>query len=235
MSGEWLTLKDVERLGEAEAERFILKTGRDARHFDIESYCESRLGLSIRYEEFAGKDSDKIGFLANGRELLNVERGGRQVYVRFERDTAVISSRLLPRSMNGRRRFTIAHEAAHRLLEMLALVPLGDAAYCGDDQEPVLDGSEMVRRLRSLTEEMADRLAAALLMPRRLVDSALGSINSGRGITVYGGGAITVSDLAVADAAADRLQVSRAALICRMRGLRMIEQKPAREYPAGTG
>ena len=226
-----LSLRQIEQIGESAAEEFIRQEGgiRES-YFDVEGFTERFLGIRIRYERFDEEDRSLIGFLSNGLEPLSVVRDGRHIKVVFERDTAVVDSRLLNKKDDGRRRFTIAHEAGHRLLEMHMLTPEAEGVFrsewTAEDDHP----AEYLRRMLSVTEAMADRMAAVILMPRIYVMRTLSELNSGEGPAVYAGGVITESDRKLIDDAAAMLRVSRTALFPRLRELRLVRYLPAGQY-----
>lgn len=105
---------ELDALGEGLSRDYITRTHRwNARCFDIEGY----LGLHIIYESFAEKDRSKIGFLANGITPLLVYRDGVIASIVFPKDTIVLERFLLRPKESSRRRFTLAHEAAHKIME----------------------------------------------------------------------------------------------------------------------
>jgi len=224
-----LTLRRAEEIGDKAAADYIRSRPAEAC-FDVEGFAEEVLGLSIAYERFSGRDSDLIGFLSNGRDPVRVRRNGRDIDVIFARDTAVIADGLRRRERNGRRRFTIAHEAAHRMLEMEMLRDISDRDMaCGMDVTSP-EGVRAVRRILSADEDLTDRLASALLMPRELVERAAREANAGSGVTLYADGAMTDEHITVLETMAGRLQVSRSAMFARLRELRMMEYMPSYRY-----
>ena len=84
--------------------------------FDIEGFITDFLKLPILYEAFAEDDPSKIGFLSDGITPLIVYRAGKKTPVVFPKDTIVIERFLQRSDESGRRRFTLAHEAAHFIL-----------------------------------------------------------------------------------------------------------------------
>ena len=58
-----------------------------------------------------------MGFTSNGKRPLKVIRAAKQVELIFSAKTVVIDSYLKRRSEDGKRRFTIAHEAAHNIFD----------------------------------------------------------------------------------------------------------------------
>lgn len=109
---------ELDALGEGLSRDYITRTHRwNARCFDIEGFITDYLGLHIIYESFAEKDRSKIGFLANGITPLLVYRDGVIASIVFPKDTIVLERFLLRPEESSRRRFTLAHEAAHKIME----------------------------------------------------------------------------------------------------------------------
>ena len=226
-----ISFRQIEQVGERAVEEYIRQEGvQEQSFFDVEGFTERFLGIKVRYELFDEEDRSLIGFLSNGLEPLKVIRDGFPVSVIFQRDTAVIDSRLLREKEDGRRRFTIAHEAGHRLLEMHMLSPEAEASFRSDWSAAEEHPEEYLMRMFSVTEAMADRMAAVLLMPRSYVMRALEELNSGQGPAVYAESVITDRDRKLIEDAAGMLRVSRTALFSRLRELRLVRYLPAAQY-----
>jgi len=135
------SFQELDVLGESLSRDYTKKTHRwNAMCFDIEGFITEYLGLTIVYESFAEEDSSKIGFLANGIDPLLVHRNGKVVSVVFPKDTVVIERFLLRDSESSRRRFTLAHEAAHKILEKH--IPLQTVACFHSDFDNEADYSQ---------------------------------------------------------------------------------------------
>ena len=74
------------------------------------------LGLTVRYEKFAENDLDKIGFTSDGQSALTVFRNGKKQRIIFPKETIVLDSFLRYPCESSRRRFTLAHEISHILI-----------------------------------------------------------------------------------------------------------------------
>ena len=114
---KFTTNDEIESLCEAMIKDFFKR-----RHYtnvlcvDIEGFVEEYLGIPIVYETFAEADPGRIGFLADGKRPLSVRREGMTQQVVFPQRTAVIESFLLSPKESARKRFTIAHEGAHDVI-----------------------------------------------------------------------------------------------------------------------
>ncbi len=224
------SFQELDALGEGLSRDYTKKTRRwNAKCFDIEGFITDYLGLSICYETFAEKDSSKIGFLANGIDPLLVHRGCKTESVVFPKDTVVIERYLLQVSESSRRRFTLAHEAAHKILERH--IPMQTVACFHSDFDPEnMYPREDLRRMFSLNETLTNRLGAAILMPSFLVDKVLREYNRGQPLKCYDGGVFAQNDKLIVQNMANSLGVSYSAFVTRLRELNRLEWHPIEEY-----
>ncbi len=74
------------------------------------------LGLTVRYEKFAENDLDKIGFTSDGQSALTVFRNRQKQRIIFPKETIILDSFLQYPCESSRRRFTLAHEISHILI-----------------------------------------------------------------------------------------------------------------------
>lgn len=224
------SFQELDVLGESLSKDYTKKTHRwNAMCFDIEGFITDYLGLTVVYEAFAEEDSSKIGFLANGIDPLLVHRGGKVVSIVFPKDTIVIEKFLLRDSESSRRRFTLAHEAAHKILEKH--IPLQTVACFHSDFDNEADYSESdLHRIFSLNEAFSNRLGAAVLMPSFLVEKALKKYNNNKPLTYYEGGVFAQEDKLNAQKMADCLGVSYSAFVNRLKELQLLECHPMDEY-----
>ena len=111
------SFQELDALGSALVRDYFKKTHRwNSMSLDIEGFIKDYLCLDIVYESFAEEDKSKIGFSADGRMPLLVYRDGDPCAVVYPKDTLVIDRFLQRNEESGRRRFTLAHEAAHNIL-----------------------------------------------------------------------------------------------------------------------
>lgn len=82
---------------------------------DIDSIARF-LNLQIQYEQIAENEVDKIGFVSNGTYPLCVHRQSQKVGIVFPKDTIILDAFLQRPSENCRRRFVLAHEISHILI-----------------------------------------------------------------------------------------------------------------------
>ena len=113
----YTSFQELDALGEGLAKKYTGNTHRwNSSCFDIGGFITDFLKLPILYEAFAEDDPSKIGFLSDGITPLIVYRAGKKTPVVFPKDTIVIERFLQRSDESGRRRFTLAHEAAHFIL-----------------------------------------------------------------------------------------------------------------------
>lgn len=223
------SFQELDALGEGLSKAYTKKTHRwNAQCFDIEGFITEYLGLSIEYESFAEADGSKIGFLANGIDPLLVYRNSKPTPVVFPKNTIVIERFLLRTEESGRRRFTLAHEAAHMILEKH--IPTQAACFHSDFDCEARYSREDIRRILSMNEVLTNRLGAAILMPLFLVEKALRKYNDSHPLVVYDGGVFAERDKLCAQRMADQLGVSFTAFINRLRELRLLDCRPIEEY-----
>lgn len=130
------------------------------------------LGLQVHYERIAEDDRDKIGFVSNGSYPLCVIRQNQKVGIVFPKETIILDTFLQRPTENCRRRFVLAHEISHVLINRAD--PLHNPT-CFDreyDQKRCYSLQEFQERL-NLGECQANSMAAMLLMPKHLVENAL--------------------------------------------------------------
>ena len=110
------SFEELDELGEAIIKEYIKKTKQtNCLCVDIEGFVTSYLGLELEYENFAETDNGRIGFLSDGVRPLWVYRNHQRVQVLFPKGTVVLDSVLLRENESGRHRFSMAHEAAHKI------------------------------------------------------------------------------------------------------------------------
>ena len=227
------SFQELDALGEGLSRDYIAKNHRwNARCFDIEGFITDYLGLTIVYENFAEKDTSKIGFSANGIDPLLVRRKGKIISVVFPKDTIVIDQYLLRPEESSRRRFTLAHEAAHKIMERH--VPMPHACFHSDYDSEADYSEEDLRRIFSLNETFTNRLGAAIIMPGFLVAKALKNYNHAQKLKCYDGMVLAPENKMIAQKMADSLGVSYSALLNRLKELSLLEVHPLSEYIAGS-
>ena len=223
----YISNRELEELGEGLTRHYLenAHVQMAARCIDIEGLA-NYLGMTVVFETFAEEDRDKVGFLADGRTPLKIRRKGSIVSFCFPLGTIVLDAFLRQDKESGRRRFTIAHEIAHSVIEKHNPVPQFHRIY---DSEHGYTFQELKAQL-TMTENQADRLAAVILMPQFTVDQALRDFNKGRRIKVYGQNVYANEERRIISRMAAQVGVSFSAMQIRLRELDLLEYHPLDEY-----
>ena len=110
-------------------------SNRVIQSIDIEHFITEFLMLRIEYASFAEDDAGRIGFLADGATPLLVHQDGKIISFVFPKDTIVLDKFLLAEKEQGRRRFTMAHEASHHILSKMYAMPSEGRFHAEYDSE----------------------------------------------------------------------------------------------------
>ena len=225
-----VTAEELETLGNLMVREYLKKSRKwKSQCFDIEAFITDFLKVKIEFESFAEEDAGKTGFMANGRDSLTVSRNGRKEQVIFPENTIVIEKFFLRDEMSAKRRFTQAHEAAHVILARHIPGQTAAAFHSEFDAGQEYDPDDL-KRIFSLEESQADRLGAVLLMPLYHVEKALNKYNDGAKIVRYEGGIFSQESKFRMQKMADALGASYSALVLRLSGLGLFEERPIQEY-----
>lgn len=204
-------------------------SNRVIQSIDIEHFITEFLMLRIEYASFAEDDAGRIGFLADGATPLLVHQDGKIIPFVFPKDTIVLDKFLLAEKEQGRRRFTMAHEASHHILSKMYAMPSEGRFHAEYDSERSYSKEELAQMFASV-EWQADTMGASLLMPRRIIENALAKYNQSNPIKVYGDNTITSKDKAVIRRMAAYIGVSYTALVIRLRDMGLFEYHNILEY-----
>ena len=218
-----LSNQEIDELGEGVYSSFVKSQPLNSLCVDIEGLAEY-LGMTIEYADFAEKDRERLGFLSNGIKGLAVRKNGRTETIVYPYKTIVLQQYLLNDHESGRKRFTIAHEISHYLLGKLE-PGNAQASYRYEfDSEKEYSKTEF-DGMFSVNEVFADRLAAAILMPKANIRKAIQRFAEGRNFTIYGTSIILPEDKIRMQIMANGIGVSFSALKIKLRQLGYIERK----------
>ena len=219
--------RELDELGDGLVRHYLAHSGMQAtaRCIDIEGLANF-LGLTVTYETFAEKDFDKIGFLSDGKTPLLVRRNGQVVSFLFPLGTIVLDVSLHADKESGRCRFTIAHEIAHFMIDQHRPAAQYHRTFDAEKKYSVAEMNELF----NIVENQADRLAAAILMPRFTVDRALDDFYKGKRIPVYGQNIIAPKEDKAISRMAAQIGVSYSAMLIRLRQFGLLDYHPVDEY-----
>ena len=215
MTGSILSNIEIERMAEECYRSFSERFPNDSLCVDIFGIAKDFLKLRIVYDSFSGMDTDKIGYLSDGMTPVCISRGGMRQMVTYPADTIIIDSYLLRESEFARLRFTVAHEVAHYVLRKAGAVPASPDFHREFDSEQGYRPEELAS-LMSILENRADRLAAALIMPRLNMEKAMERYAESRTFTVYGRDIVLPDDKLRMQVMANGIGVSYSALRIRI-------------------
>ena len=182
----YMSRAELEEISEGLITAYANKfSNRVIQSIDIEHFITEFLMLRIEYASFAEDDAGRIGFLADGATPLLVHQDGKIIPFVFPKDTIVLDKFLLAEKEQGRRRFTMAHEASHHILSKMYAMPSEGRFHTEYDSERSYSKEELAQMFASV-EWQADTMGALLLMPKRIIENALAKYNQSNPIKVYG-------------------------------------------------
>ena len=225
--------REFDELGEGLVISYLKRAGitKLPRCVDIEGLACS-LGLTVTYAKFAEDDFDKIAFLANGYTPLKVFHPGQNkpvpVEELFPKGTIVLDERLRKPEESGRRRFTIAHEVAHFVIDRHCPAPAPQYQREYDSERDY--SLEEFKTQFNIVEHSADALGAAILMPYFIVETALKEINNGEKIRICGDNVFPPQERIKVRKMAAQIGVSFTALLIRLRQFDMLEYCRLEDY-----
>lgn len=226
----YISNAELEELGESIVLDYTGGKAAWMERIDLEGLIMNYLGLLIEYERFAEDDLSKIGFLADGTTPLYIYRDGKKTLEIFCKGTIVLDRFLLRTEEIGRRRFTLAHEAAHWLLEKHN--PIQASFRSEYDTEQMYSMKEL-RQFCNMMESQADRLAAVILMPGCMVREMLPKYAGADRIRVYGRSVFARSEKIAMQRMAEHMGVSWSAMFYRLKELNLLEYRDIQEYLSG--
>ena len=224
----YISYAEVDELCDSLIRQYVGKNGSIPQCVDIDGFVRDFLKCTIIYETFAEDDHDKIGFTADGHTPLKIKKNDRILKAVYPKNTIVLEQYLLNNTENGRRRFTLGHEAGHILAGKIS--PDNTACFHRVyDTERSYTVDEIKERY-SIGEWQANAISASLLMPRFMILDALERFNNGRLIRVYGESVFHPREKVILRKIADSLCVSFTALVIRLRGLKLFDYHDIFEY-----
>lgn len=115
------------------------------------------------YDRLATKDAGKLAFLADGKETLMVWRDGKRVEVLPPEGMIIVDELLCQEKNKTRKRFVLAHEAGHIIMDLLNNRPI-TAAYNNEFDNEQDYSIKDLSALFDIRESRATSMGVALLM-----------------------------------------------------------------------
>ena len=163
--------------------------------------------------------------------IIEIAEDGKIHKEVFPKGTIVIEKAFLNPNDDGRRRFTIAHEAAHFILDRFIEKANFNTVFDKEEKYSV----DELKAIFAPSEYQVDRLAAALLMPTYLFNYNYAMHFPRNTIKVYGSSTISVEDDVLINMFANSMRVSRTAMMIRLKNTGKFEYCPMDEYVSGVG
>ena len=220
---------EIEELAEGMIRQYLGTRENAPLKVDIEGFLTRYLKLPLKSRSFAEEDSGKIGFISDGITPLRVFAGRRPIREVFPKGTVVLEKGLQRRGEEGRRRFTLAHEAGHYIMDRTVTRACFHREY---DKGRAYSPREL-KELLNIQETRVDRLAAALLMPRFMVWEVLERFGASRPIPLYGDNLLRLGDKLLVQKMARAMGVSYTAFLIRLKELSLMERHDISEYITG--
>lgn len=221
-----LTYDEIDELGDGLIRQYLGSSADTCSCVDIEGFVTDFLGLPIVYRTIAEKDSDKIGFISDGLTPVLVYENKVIVPKVFPKGTVVIEKCLRRERESGKRRFTIAHEGGHLVVERT----LPRASFHREfDSERRYTASDF-KDLFNFKEALVDRMGAALLMPKFMVHNVANTYHVENGIPIFGDSVIRAEDKLLIHDMANTMGASYTAFFIRLRELGLLRRHDLSEY-----
>ena len=228
---KWLSNASIDELGNDLVKNYTDISKSKGFSVDIVGFVTKYLKLPIIYHRFAEDDMSKLGFISDGKTPLLIFSSGKKLKKIFPKGTIVIEEFLCNERELGRRRFTIAHEAAHYIVDKSLLTASFHREF---DTEQTYSTNDL-KTIFSINEANVDRLAGSILMPEFMIKSYLLKHQREMGITVYDNCFIRPEDNIFLHRMANAMQVSFTALQIRITQLGLYEKRAPNEYITEIG
>ncbi len=164
------THDEIDEIGEGLIRKYQYQSFIQGTPTDIEDFIISNLGYRIVYDRIAEGDAGKMAFLADGKTALLLWRNGQRVSIVPPKGLIIVDEYLRQEQNHRKRRFVLAHEAGHILMDRLGNNPVTSAFSREFDTEKQYTVKELADMF-GIAESMATAMGVALLMPRTSVVS----------------------------------------------------------------
>lgn len=205
--------------------------GEDILPTPIDQLAREYLGLEVVFAPLS-PDGSICGLTTYADTEFTAEEDGTAYRFLLKKNQVVLDRRFIQpgqiKKLCGKRRFTLAHECAHQILFQLE----------SDEMKARWKDAYATRKAYSLralktkedwNEWQANVLGAALLMPCREVELAMGTFAEERILKNYGG-RFSFLDERVLALLCQAFGVSRIAIIIRLREMGYLEDHPYHDF-----
>lgn len=191
------------------------------------------LGLDTRYVSFPEGPGKRLGFFSDGETPVYIMGKEGPVQKVFPENTVLIDKSLSDSSHLTKLRFTLSHESYHRIKQLIKKQERSECDTADIAPEEKYTPEQMARML-NLEEYEANRGAAALLMPKKLMYVTMHTIMKDQPIIVYGENYFDDDTFLKLKEAARFLQVSYTSLVIRLKHLNMLRKHDISEMMTGV-
>lgn len=223
------TNDEIDEIGEGLIRKYQYSAFVRGEPTDIKRFIIENLGYQIIYDRIAEREAGKMAFLSDGRSTLWVWRNGIRAKVVPPMGHIVLDEYLNQDQNTKKRRFVLAHEAGHIIMDRLGNNQVKSAfrnEFDGEQEYSVKDLAAMF----SIAESMATAMGVALLMPKTLVVGHLRNLTGRKRIPLYGNSVLSGNDRKIVGETAEHFQVSFKSMFYRLRDLRLFEPRDLDEY-----
>jgi hypothetical protein len=227
-----LSRQEIEVIGNGLIADFQKKSAAQPAGIDIEAFAEEYLGLKHIYTKLSDT-GDLLGLTTFAGIELMLTRNGRDETMRVEQDTLLVEEALLSDKSTGRRRFTIAHECGHHIIDRMGKELTGNYARARFVSGQAYACREVAKAF-DWSEWQANCMAAVLLMPLQVVQYIIDTFRGGEKINYFGWRGFEPDDAKCITAMASCIGVSFTALKIRLGQLGYYEERLADEYRADS-
>ncbi len=197
---------------------------------DIDGFIYDFLNYDVVYDDFGTDCLGESAFLADGKCELMVWRSGKKENVLYPSHTIVLDRNYLLPKNECKRRFALAHEAGHIILDTVLCGTKAQAAFKTEFNTDRFYTFAELRKILSAKEYQANLAASALLMPKDSVISFLKKHIASDKIYVYGENILSNFSKEIIEALAKHFKVSYSAMYIRLNQLNLFEYKSMDEY-----
>ena len=223
------THDEIDEIGEGLIRKYQYQSFIQGTPTDIEDFIISNLGYRIVYDRIAEGDAGKMAFLADGKTALLLWRNGQRVSIVPPKGLIIVDEYLRQEQNHRKRRFVLAHEAGHILMDRLGNNPVTSAFSREFDTEKQYTVKELADMF-SIAESMATAMGVALLMPRTSIVKYVRNRGYKKRIPLYGDSVLCTCDRNVVRDAANQFQVSYKSMFYRLRDLKLFEPRELDEF-----
>ena len=186
------------------------------------------LGLKLVFVTFCD-DLKRLGFYSDGKTQVTVMSKNGPISKVFPKNTILISDYLRAEERINKLRFTVGHETGHHIRTLMT-GKAAEEAYLTELDHDNECSCDQMKRMLSYEEKLADRAAASLLMPRKLVVNTVRSVMNDKPIKIYGEDNFDDDTKCKLEEIANFMQVSVMALMIRLKALRLLEKHSIDEF-----